>query len=100
MRPDGGTCKLLNTTVTGVGGVIVPIILRLEPGSVDRVYVDLQKLICTANGNSSVDKLLRQGHSIRATFRATAEANSWGRVQNGWTGQISSGSLAAKSSGH
>jgi hypothetical protein len=97
-RPDGTTCKLLNTTVTGVAGAFVPVILRLEPGSVDSITIDLHKLICTANGNSSADQLLRLGHSIRATFSATAEGNNWGRVWNGWTGQISSGSLAINSS--
>jgi hypothetical protein len=93
--PDGSTCRLLNTTVGSVGGYLGPIVIRLQPGATDSFYIDLKKLVCVANRRIvSLDKLLDTGHSVRATFVATAEANKWGRLNNGWTGKVSSGPFA------
>lgn len=92
--PDGGICKLLDTTVGAVAGYISPVVRRLMPGDADYVTFDLKKLICMAGSSTNtLDFLLARGHSVRAIFANTADNNAWAKVPGGWTGTAISGSF-------
>jgi hypothetical protein len=90
----GKVCKLLDATVGFVGGYVSPIVIRLLPGAADYVSIDLKKLICIGGRTTTtLDSLLRQGHSVSASFTGKLENNGWAKVPNGWTGTVLSGTF-------
>ena len=92
VAPAGTSCKLLNLTVGFIAGYVEPVVMRLAPGAKDYVSIDLSKLICiTGRATVTLETLLQQRHSVRASFTTTAENSGWAKVPNGWTGAVVSG---------
>jgi len=93
-RPDGNTCKVLDVTVGSVGGVLLPIVLRLGPGEIRNVSIATESLICVADRKYlTADVLLENGYSIQASFVGHSDTNISGEMLRGWLGTVKSGSL-------
>jgi hypothetical protein len=78
-------------------GVVQPIIAHLEPGAIMELLLPLHDIICIEKpGDLRMDRLVREGNSLRAVFEANADMNQPGQTatQSLWTGKLTSGELA------
>lgn len=91
INPKKERCELLNTTVTGVAGSLVPIVIQLAPRATDSIPIDLRKLVCVRKTeNVTLDRLLSAGHGVSTRLSVTSEGNRWANVRSGWVGEVSS----------
>ncbi len=90
----GRSCQLADTTVGSVGGYVAPVVIRIQPGSSSWVAIATKNLRCLQRaGGTPLPDLIATGHSIQLLFKATTDANAWGKLSDSWTGVVRSGEI-------
>ena len=72
-----------------VGGYIEPLLIRVMPGETYDLWLPLKKFVCVLNRkNLTLDTLLKDHYSVRASLETSVESAKWATANAGWRGHM------------
>jgi hypothetical protein len=102
--PDGKEREGLHISAfSSVGGMVVPIFVRLNAGEKSDLEFPLKEIVYTSPTTVRLDALVKQGYSVRVRFEVKQASDDWAKQQTAgdwaklsrpWIGTVSSGEVS------
>jgi hypothetical protein len=89
--PDGKKREGLHSSAfSAVGGMVVPISVRLNAGETHELEFPLKDIIYTSQTTVRLDALTKQGYSVLVRFEVQQASAEWAKLSAPWLGTVSS----------
>lgn len=80
---------------TPLAGLVLPAVIRLEPGATHELHFPLKNIICIEKpGDVTFATLVRQRSSLRVSLETDDKSARWAGLSSPWIGKVVSGELS------
>ena len=85
---------------TPIAGLVVPVVIRLDPGATNELHFPLKNIICIGKPwDLTFEALVKQRSSVRISLETDAKSAKWAGISSPWIGKVDSGELVCSSFG-
>jgi hypothetical protein len=79
---------------TPIAGLVLPAVVRLDPGGMHELRIPLKKIICIERpGDITFETLVKQRYSLHVSLETDDRGAKWAELSHPWIGKLTSGEL-------
>ena len=93
--PDGNEHEGFDiNSFTPIAGLLVPAVVRLDPGVIHEMHLALKKIICVEKpGDITFETLMKQRYTVHVSLEVDDKSVRWAGLLHPWIGKAMSGAL-------